>query len=51
MKNSTIAALAIGALVGAALVEGHRPTANLVSRGKKAVTKKVDEMMNKQPQS
>ena len=48
MRNSTIIALAVGALAGATLAACHRPTADFVSRGKKAVAEKVDEMMNKQ---
>ena len=45
MRNGVIIGMAIGAILGAVLVEGNPPAAELVQKGKQAVKQKVNKCM------
>jgi len=47
MRNEVIIGMAVGAILGAVLVEGNKPAADLVSKGKQAVKEKVCSMTKK----
>ncbi len=46
MRNGILLGMAIGAVVGAMLVEGNAPASEMVHKGKKAVKQKVDSIAN-----
>lgn len=48
MRNSLIIGMALGAVLGAVLAEGNPSVSQMVSKGKKAVKSKI-ENMNQSP--
>ncbi|HHW89389.1 MAG TPA: hypothetical protein GX745_00590 [Clostridiales bacterium] len=44
MRTSMILGLALGALIGAALVEGNSPVSEMVSKGKQKIKDKINQI-------
>ncbi len=44
MRTSMILGLALGALIGAALVEGNSPVTEMVSKGKQKIKDKITQL-------
>lgn len=44
MRTSMIVGLALGALIGAALVEGNSPVTEMVSKGKQKIKDKINQI-------
>ncbi|HEY8423911.1 MAG TPA: hypothetical protein VIL23_04045 [Clostridia bacterium] len=44
MRTSMIIGLALGAIIGAALVEGNSPVAEMVSKGKQKIREKINQL-------
>ena len=46
MRNGLLLGVAIGAIMGALIIEGNAPVSEMVHKGKKAVKQKVDTIAN-----